>query len=132
MKRVFITHHHADQCAGLAAKRTWPFVIHAPAGAQPLIDPDGVKHFWKTRRANGVPAGYDVVEKGIANVRFDLAGFTDQFWHTRRIRFLDTPGHGRRAVSIIIDMPREGSGKTGRVLRRRGARRRDDPQALPA
>src|ERR1044072_4918861 len=39
LEDVYLTHHHADQCSGLAAKKRWPFQIHAPVGEDNFLSP---------------------------------------------------------------------------------------------
>jgi len=102
--KVFITHSHADQCEGLLANENWQFEIHAPAAEKPLLDPAGVKEFWRTRRKMGTPVSYSVLQRGLKQVKFDMVGWWDCFWETSRIRFIDTPGHGPGAVSIVADV----------------------------
>jgi len=105
LRHVFLTHHHADQSAGLLAQRQWPFEIHAPIGEEPFLSPAGVKRFWQTPRyAAGCPASYSVLPRGLASVQFDMAGFSDRFWGTHRIRFLSTPGHSPSAISILASL----------------------------
>ncbi len=104
LEKVLITHHHADQCQGLLKKRSWPFEIHAPAGERTLLEPEGVKEFWANRRNGGVPASYSVLPRGLRKVTYNLAGFSDFNWRGGRLRFLDTPGHGRGAVTIFADV----------------------------
>ena len=103
IRHVFVTHHHVDQWDGLLRRRRWPFVIHAPVGEQALMEPDGVKTFWRTRRGGGVPASYSVVPRGYQAIRYDVGGFADWHWHDQRLRFLLTPGHGRYALSLLLD-----------------------------
>jgi glyoxylase-like metal-dependent hydrolase (beta-lactamase superfamily II) len=104
LEHVFLTHHHADQCAGLQAQATWPFTIHAPAGEQPFLDPALQAQGTFDRRYRGCPNSYKVLRGGVPNVRYDtMAGFTDTFWGNQRIRFIHTPGHGPNACSVILD-----------------------------
>jgi glyoxylase-like metal-dependent hydrolase (beta-lactamase superfamily II) len=103
IEHVFLTHHHAEQCHGLNAGDDWPFVIHAPAGERDLLTPAGVKDFGRTRRGGGTPSSYDPLDRGIEGIRYDMGGFADVFWHDQRIRLIDTPGHGRGALSIVLD-----------------------------
>ena len=104
VRHVFLTHHHADQCAGLLQREAWPFTVHAPPGEQPLLSPEGVAEFWRTRRDGGVPRGYAALERGIPGVAYDMDGWTDLFWGASRIRFISTPGHGPGAVSVLADV----------------------------
>jgi len=103
LEHVFITHHHADQCEGLLARDDWPFAIHAPAGEKAMLEPAAVDEFWRTRRAGGVPRSYLPLRRGLPAATFDMAGWTDLFWGQARLRFIDTPGHGTGAVSVLLD-----------------------------
>ncbi|MBI4027735.1 MAG: MBL fold metallo-hydrolase [Verrucomicrobia bacterium] len=103
LAHVFLTHHHPDQCAGLLAKRTWPFPIHAPAGEANFLSPEKVTAYWKARCQSGpCPPSYSVLKRGVEGIQFDMGGFGDLFWGARRLRFIHTPGHGANALSIII------------------------------
>lgn len=103
LRHVFLTHHHADQCSGLLRRKSWPFTIHAPAGEERFLTPAGVRAYWKARGVGGpVPPSYSVLPRGIRGVRFDMHGFGDLLWGTRRIRFVFTPGHGPHALSIVM------------------------------
>ncbi|MHB1156666.1 MAG: MBL fold metallo-hydrolase [Phycisphaerales bacterium] len=104
IQHVFLTHHHADQCAGLEAVRDPSFVIHAPAGEQAFLEPVKVKYFHAHVHDMGIPASHDVPPHGLTNVTYDMAGFTDLFWERQRIRFLHTPGHGPNAISVLVDL----------------------------
>ncbi|MCX5661386.1 MAG: MBL fold metallo-hydrolase [Planctomycetota bacterium] len=107
-EHVFLTHHHADNCAGLLQRADWPFVVHAPAGEQAFLDPDRVAAFWRTRRDGGTPASYSVLPRGLpVPVRYDLGGFADFFWGSSRLRFIHTPGHGQNALTLLLDHGRE-------------------------
>ena len=50
-----------------------------------------------------MPASYDLLERGIEGIHYNMTGSGDLFWQDRRIRFIDTPGHGRGAMSVILD-----------------------------
>ena len=104
IEHVFLTHHHADQCAGLQARSQWPFVIHAPVGEEKFLDAEQQSHGTFQILAKGCPDSYAALQGGLPNVQYDMAGFTDLFWGTLRVRFLHTPGHGRNACSAIVDM----------------------------
>src|SRR6516165_4275282 len=56
LEQVFLTHHHADQCAGLQAQERWPFTIHAPAGDERFLSPESL-----------VQGTYDIHNKGCPN-----------------------------------------------------------------
>ncbi len=105
LEHVFLTHHHADQCAGLqTAKRE--FVVHAPAGEERFLDPVRSRDLSgeAARLAKGCPESYSPLPGGLEGVTYDMAGFSDLFWGDERIRFLHTPGHGPNACSLIIDV----------------------------
>lgn len=104
LDHVLLTHHHADQCAGLAAQPTWSFAIHAPVGEERFLDPARAADFgpppWL---GTGCPASYAAPATRIPGVRYDLAGFGNLWWRGRRVRVLHTPGHGPHAVSFSIE-----------------------------
>jgi glyoxylase-like metal-dependent hydrolase (beta-lactamase superfamily II) len=101
---VILTHHHGDQCAGLAKKPEWPFAIHAPAGEETFLDParaDAIKPApWL---GDGCPASYMPPKERIPGITYDIAGDVHFFWAGRRIRAIHTPGHGPNACSLVID-----------------------------
>ncbi|MDD5706462.1 MAG: MBL fold metallo-hydrolase [Kiritimatiellae bacterium] len=103
LDHVFLTHHHTDQCRGLLARKSWPFVIHAPAGEREFLSAEGVKPL-NAAPPGGCPPSYDRLRYGgLGGVCYDMAGFSDQFWGSERIRFLHTPGHGRHACTVVAD-----------------------------
>lgn len=105
LRHVLLTHHHADQCGGLLKQAAWPFEIHAPSGEEAFLSPRGVRTFWRTpRHLTGVPPSYSVLPRGVPGARFNLAGFSDFWWDNRRIRVIHTPGHGRNALSFVLDV----------------------------
>ena len=56
LDHVFLTHHHADQCAGLHAGFSGQFEVHAPAGEEKFLDPDQrKKHMISERFQRGCP-----------------------------------------------------------------------------
>jgi glyoxylase-like metal-dependent hydrolase (beta-lactamase superfamily II) len=95
LDHVLITHPHAGECAGLLAKRDWPFVLHVPAGPLEWPQPP-----WT---GGGCPANYEPPKGPLPGAVPDLAGNCHFFWQGRRIRFIDTPGHTAHAVSVVID-----------------------------
>lgn len=104
LEHVFLTHHHADQCAGLQTQPQWPFIIHAPTGEEDFLDPLRLARGSIDIHGRGCPDSYAVLPGGVPDVRYDMAGFTDLFWGDRRIRFMHTPGHGPNACSVILDI----------------------------
>ncbi|HEY3379509.1 MAG TPA: MBL fold metallo-hydrolase [Armatimonadota bacterium] len=104
LDHVFLTHHHPDQCAGLLDHAERTFLVHAPAGEEACLSPEGVAALQETSSAGaGCPSSYAVLPHGIPGVQYDMAGFSDLWWRGRRIRFLLTPGHGPFACSVLFD-----------------------------
>ncbi len=103
LKHVYLTHHHADQCEGLQRGGKRSFTVHAPHGERALISPAAVHKARHPRELTGVPASYKLLKRGLDGVRFDMNGFGDHFIGAKRIRFIDTPGHGPGAISVVID-----------------------------
>jgi glyoxylase-like metal-dependent hydrolase (beta-lactamase superfamily II) len=104
LARVYLTHGHADQCAGLLARKAWPFEIHAPVAERAFLDPAELRAARAATGGSVCPPSYAPLPRGIPGIRFDLAGFGDCRWGGRKLRFLSTPGHGRGAVSVIADV----------------------------
>lgn len=107
IRRVYLTHHHPDQCEGLLNVAPGTFEIHAPSGEQLLYDST---HLSQMAKVAGGPMwfpteSYSTLPRGLPNgmLIHDLQGFDDHFWLTRRLRFIHTPGHGCHAISIIVD-----------------------------
>ena len=106
LEHIFLTHHHTDQCAGLQKQTIWPFSIHAPAGENEFLNPESVlvKTAAHYKFEIGCPGSYSILPGGIPGICYDvMVGFEQCFWNTHRLRFLQTPGHGPNACSIIID-----------------------------
>lgn len=105
IEHVFLTHPHSDQCFGLGAIDGFDFIVHAPAGADVFLDPCRREQFLATDRfSRGCPDSYSVPPEPIEGIKYDIAGFTDMYWHNKRIRFLSTPGHTAFAVSVLVDI----------------------------
>jgi glyoxylase-like metal-dependent hydrolase (beta-lactamase superfamily II) len=105
LDHIFITHAHADQCAGLAERHAAATVVHAPPGAARWLAPEAVKVLQKQPYYEApCPENYAPPGRGIANIFYDMAGFSDIFWRNRRIRFIDTPGHTPQAISVLLDI----------------------------
>ncbi|MFC1508715.1 MBL fold metallo-hydrolase [Candidatus Omnitrophota bacterium] len=103
LDHVFLTHHHADQCAGLQRGFSGQFEVHAPTGEEKFLDPDQRKEELTTERLQrGCPESYSVTEKGIDGIKYDIRGFSNMYWGGDKIRFMHTPGHGPNACSIIM------------------------------
>jgi glyoxylase-like metal-dependent hydrolase (beta-lactamase superfamily II) len=78
-------------------------LIHAAAGEQPFLCPEGVAKYWRDREeGEGFPPSYSVRKTGVNGIAYDMAPFGDFFWGRRRIRFIPTPGHGRNALSVVV------------------------------
>jgi glyoxylase-like metal-dependent hydrolase (beta-lactamase superfamily II) len=112
--RVLLTHHHADQCAGLTTRESWPFQVYAPRGEDAFFTAQGVQAFKNRGKMAGNPASYSVIDRPMPPglVQCVLDGFTDHPWlggelagGARRIRIIHTPGHGPHALSYLIDDP---------------------------
>ena len=105
LDHVFLTHHHADQCFGLQSGAPAGCQVHAPAGEEKLLDAALMKQFGTLDHAKrGCPASYSALPDGLSGVRFDMAPSADLFWETRRIRYLNTPGHSPSALSVVMDI----------------------------
>ena len=110
LDHVYLTHHHEDQCTAPADWRAVDAardtVVHAPVGEEAFLDPDNARALCApgAHLDTGCPASYSVPPDGIPGVRYDMAGFTDHFWGSRRVRFLHTPGHSRAACSVLLDV----------------------------
>ncbi len=103
LSHVYLTHAHDDQCHGLSRKKSWPFAIHAPTADRLFLSPEGVEKRNQQTGPSGCPANYMPARRGIDGIRYDMAGFSDQFWQNERIRFLSTPGHGANACTVVVD-----------------------------
>ena len=105
LEHVLLTHHHDDQCAGLARRDAWPFLIHAPAGEERFLDPARQEEY--CHRAPwygaGCPPSYAAPRARVPGIRYDVGGgFGWFFWDELRLRYLLTPGHGPHAMSVVI------------------------------
>jgi len=107
VRRVYLTHHHADQCSGLLDYPADRFEVHASAEEKNLLSEQGVRAL---RQAIGGTdwfprTSYQPLLRGFPEGRicYDLTGFCDHYWLDRRLRFLSTPGHGAHAISLIVD-----------------------------
>jgi len=103
LEHVFLTHHHADQCAGLSARSDWPFTIHAPVGEDAFLTPENAEAHNRSWRSRGCPASYSVPPRGVEGIRYDVSGDSSLLWNGLVIRFIRTPGHGPNACSYLLD-----------------------------
>jgi len=107
VRRVYLTHHHADQCFGLLDFPADRFEIHAPDGEQDLLSESGVATLQSARGGTGwfPRTTYKPLSRGFAEGRIchDLVGFRSHYWQDRCVRLLPTPGHGAHAVSLVLD-----------------------------
>lgn len=107
IRRVYLTHHHPDQCAGLLRMEPGAFEVHAPVGEEKFYRADEVAALHEARGGMGwfPRETYHLLERGLPHdaVQHDLAAFRDHYWRDRRLRFLLTPGHGQHAISIVLD-----------------------------
>ena len=110
LDHIFLTHHHAEQCAlppdWRSAEAARDTLVHAPAGEEPFLEPDRARGGFGPGKHLGIgcPSSYSVRPEGIADVRYDMVGFWDLYWRTRRIRFILTPGHSAAALSVLVDV----------------------------
>lgn len=104
LAHVFLTHHHADQCVGLLARRSWPFPIHAPVADRPFLDPSELRALRSRSGGSVCPPSYAPLPRGIPGILTDMAGFGDFRWGHRKLRFVSTPGHGRGAITVLADV----------------------------
>ena len=105
LDHVLLTHHHDDQCSGLAEVNKWPFEIHAPAGEDKFLDPEKHELFHRAPwYGEGCPESYSAPRKRIHGIKYDLNGFGEFYWDDILLRILLTPGHGRNACSFVIQL----------------------------
>ena len=104
LDHVFLTHHHADQCSGLLRRKSWPFIIHAPAGEDQYLSPAGLKQYYHTMaKMNYTPyCLYATIPRGIKAILYDISGNSEKVLYGHCFRFVLTPGHGPNAISIIV------------------------------
>jgi len=103
---VLLTHHHADQCAGLETRRAWPFRIHAPVGEDQFLEPAKIKVYDRSvpkMVCVPFPASYARVQRGIRGIAYDIRGNAELFLNGLCIRCIHTPGHGPNACSYIVE-----------------------------
>ena len=103
---VLLTHHHADQCAGLQARRAWPFQIHAPEGEDAFLDPAKIRKMDRADRKNAYvpfPSSYLRLERGVRGITYDVRGNGEPFLNGLCFRCVLTPGHGPNACSYFVD-----------------------------
>lgn len=103
---VYLTHHHPDQCAGLAHHTPPGCVVHAPAGEEAFYSRAGLQALNARGGGGWFPReSYSTLTHSLPAdlVKHDMKGFGDHYWQNRRLRFIHTPGHGRHAVSILLD-----------------------------
>lgn len=103
---VLLTHHHADQCAGLEARRCWPFRIHAPWGEDEFLDAAKIKAAERSERKLTyfpIPSSYLRVTRGIGGIVYDVQGDSELFLNGLCLRCVHTPGHGPNACSFIVE-----------------------------
>lgn len=106
IRRVYLTHHHADQCSGLLTGGLKNLEVHAPAGEEPFLSRDGVAALQND--LGGMmwfPQSYGLLDQGFppGTLQYDMEDFDDHYWQKRRIRFVPTPGHSPAAISLILD-----------------------------
>ncbi|MGI6087191.1 MAG: MBL fold metallo-hydrolase [Kiritimatiellia bacterium] len=103
---VFLTHHHADQCAGLETMRRRPFAVHAPRGDEVFLDPAKIREHARTLAAmpyEPFPDSYGRLAHGIPGVLYDVRANSEIYMHGLCLRVVSTPGHGLNACSYIVE-----------------------------
>ncbi|MCE9612729.1 MAG: MBL fold metallo-hydrolase [Lentisphaerae bacterium] len=103
---VFLTHHHADQCAGLEPRRTRPFTVHAPAGDEPYLDPKMLRshrHAMRQLPYHAFPRNYRPLARGLDAISCDMHPYREWRGQDLCLRFVPTPGHGPQAISIVTE-----------------------------
>lgn len=107
VRRVYLTHHHPDQCAGLLKVAPDRFEVHVPAGEQLLYDAQHLVQMQQDKGGAGwFPCeSYSTLDRGLPAGMLidDMKGFGDHYWLSRRLRFIHTPGHGKHAISVVLD-----------------------------
>ncbi len=101
---VLITHHHAEQIAGLAGQGSRPFTVHAPHGEQQFMLPARVEACLRHRRKGGWPRSFSLLDGGVRGVKYDMIAWGDLMLNGARLRFVPTPGHSPHALSIVADV----------------------------
>lgn len=107
VSHVYLTHHHRDQCWGLQDLKEWPFAVHASNGERMFLEADGVRELHASVGGpKWFPKSYDLLERGLPEHRiaYDMgcSGFAYHFGNVR-INFLETPGHGCFAMSVVTE-----------------------------
>jgi glyoxylase-like metal-dependent hydrolase (beta-lactamase superfamily II) len=103
---VFLTHHHADQCAGLETLRRRPFVVHAPLGDDDFLDPVKIREHARKLAAMPYvpfPDSYSRLARGIPGVAYDVRVNAEIYLHGLCLRVVSTPGHGVNACSYVVE-----------------------------
>ncbi len=107
LDHVLLTHHHADQCAGLEARRRRAFAVHAPAGEERFLDPARLRAYAESVRALEYvpfPASYEPLARGIEDVLYDVRPYGELYLNGLCVRAVPTPGHGPNAVSYLVEV----------------------------
>lgn len=106
VSHVYLTHHHPDQCAGLAHTSLADCIVHAPAGEEAFYSQAGLNTINARGGDSWFPReSYSTLDQPLPAglLKHDMKGFGDHYWRSRRLRFIHTPGHGRYAISIVLD-----------------------------
>lgn len=104
---VLLTHHHADQCAGLQMPGKRLFAVHAPTGEDKFLDPALIKAYDRSvPRIACVPfpSSYLRLDHGVRGIVFDVRGNGELFLNGLCFRCILTPGHGPNACSYIVEI----------------------------
>jgi len=102
IRHVFLTHAHRDQVAGLAARSTWPFEVHASDKDLPFYQPEPLARFWKSLRAGGCPSNYLAPREPLPFVQPDVRYAVEIPWANTRVCPFPTPGHTQGALTYLV------------------------------
>lgn len=102
VRHVFLTHAHRDQVAGLSAKPTWPFVVHASDQDLSFYQPDTLDTFWRSLKAGGCPANYLAPRYPLPFVQPDVRYAVEIPWEKTRVCPFPTPGHTQGALTYLV------------------------------
>jgi len=105
LNHVLLTHHHADQCSGLLRRKSWPFIIHAPAGEDQYLAPAGLKQYYRAMaKMSYTPYCHrSTIPRGVKGIAYNIRQNSEKRFFGHCFRFVLTPGHGPNACSIIVE-----------------------------
>ncbi|MCX6992800.1 MAG: MBL fold metallo-hydrolase [Kiritimatiellaeota bacterium] len=105
IEQVLLTHHHADQCAGLAGTTEREFIVRAPAGEKPNIDPaDLARRVQEWKKLTYSPYFHNAaLWQGVPGIICDLHPDSELWFGPFCLRIVHTPGHGMHACSYVVE-----------------------------